>query len=113
MSGFTNRYCLALDLKNDPVLIEAYKAHHRKVWPEIIKSIRDSGILNMEIYLVENRLFMIIETDPGFSFEKKADADLHNPRVEEWERLMETYQQVLPGTSHGEKWRLMEKVFEL
>ncbi|HZK64285.1 MAG TPA: L-rhamnose mutarotase [Puia sp.] len=113
MSGSTERYCLALDLKNDPVLMEAYKAHHRKVWPEILKSIRDAGIVSMEIYHCENRLFMIMETEPGFSFAKKTAADLGNPKVQEWEQLMNTYQQVLPGTEKAGKWRLMEKIFAL
>ncbi len=108
-----NRYCLALDLKDDPALIEAYKAHHRKVWPEVIKSIRDSGIQHMEIYHCGNRLFMIIETGPDFSFEKKNADDLRNAKVQEWEHLMEAYQQILPGTGKGIKWRLMEKVFSL
>ncbi|MDP4212017.1 MAG: L-rhamnose mutarotase [Bacteroidota bacterium] len=113
MSSSTMRYCLALDLKNDPVLMEAYKAHHRKVWPEILKSIRDSGIVAMEIYHCENRLFMIMETAPGFSFERKTADDLGNPKVQEWENLMNTYQQVLPGTETGGKWRLMDKIFSL
>jgi L-rhamnose mutarotase len=107
------RYCLALDLKDDPSLIEDYKAYHRKVWPEIIKSIRDSGIQNMEIYRCGNRLFMIMETDPEFSFEKKNADDLRNAKVQEWERLMETYQQVIPGTEKGIRWRLMERIFSL
>lgn len=113
MSGNSRRYCMALDLKNDPVLMEAYKAHHRKVWPEILKSIRDSGISSMEIYHCENRLFMIMETEPGFSFEQKTAADLNNPKVREWEQLMDTYQQLLPNTEKGGKWRLMEKIFAL
>ena len=62
------RYCLALDLVNDPLLIDQYKAHHQKVWPEIIKSIKDSGILDMQIYHLADRLFMIIEVKEGFSF---------------------------------------------
>ena len=113
MPAFTKRYCLALDLKNDPALIEAYESHHREVWPEILKSIRDAGIAGMEIYRVENRLFMIMETEPGFSFGKKANDDLRNKKVQEWEHLMETYQQLLPGTGENGKWRLMEKIFSL
>ncbi|HEY4156022.1 MAG TPA: L-rhamnose mutarotase [Puia sp.] len=113
MPAETKRYCLALDLKNDHRLIEAYKSHHQKVWPEIVKSIRDADIVSMEIYQVENRLFMIMETGPGFSFEKKANDDLQNQKVREWEQLMETYQQLLPGTSKNEKWRLMERIFLL
>jgi L-rhamnose mutarotase len=107
------RYGLALDLKDDPALIEAYEAHHRAVWPEILASIRDSGITGMEIYRTGNRMFMIMETEDGFSFEAKAAADAANPRVQEWEELMWTYQQALPGAKPGEKWRLMERIFDL
>ena len=67
----TNRHCFSLDLKNDSELISAYKAHHKNVWPDIIKSIKDNGILSLDIYLVENRLFMIMEVSDAFSFENK------------------------------------------
>ena len=107
------RYCLALDLRNDPQLIAEYEACHRKVWPEILDSIRNSGITNMEIYRLGSRLFMIMETADYFSFEKKAAMDAANPRVQEWEALMWRFQQALPGAKPGEKWMLMEKIFEL
>ena len=68
-----NRQCLALDLKDDPALIAKYEEYHRNVWPEILNSLRDAGITNMEIYRISNRLFMIIETTDDFSFEKKED----------------------------------------
>lgn len=107
------RYCLTLDLKNDPELIRQYEAHHKAVWPEIIRSIRDSGINSMEIYRYGNRLFMIMEVSEGFSIEKKAQADETNPKVREWEALMWHYQQALTGAATGEKWKLMDKIFEL
>lgn len=107
------RYCLALDLKNDPDAIAQYEKWHRNVWPEIMKSIRDAGIRNMEIYRTGNRLFMIMEAGEGFSFERKAEMDAANPRVQEWERLMENFQQFLPWAKPGEKWVIMEKIFEL
>ena len=65
------RYCLALDLIDDPDLIEEYEEYHKDVWPEILESIKVSGIESMEIYRVENRLFMIIDATREFSFEKK------------------------------------------
>lgn len=105
------RYCLALDLKEDASLIAAYEQHHRNVWPEIIQSLQDSGILHLEIYRVANRLFMILETDDDFTFEQKNALDAANPRVQQWEQLMWTYQQALPGAKAGEKWRLMERIF--
>ena len=107
-----NRYCLALDLKDDPVLIAEYEAHHQQVWPEILKSIHDSGIQAMEIYRTGNRLFMIMETNDTFSFDAKGKADAGNPKVQEWEELMWKYQQPIAGSKPGEKWILMEKIFK-
>jgi L-rhamnose mutarotase len=107
------RYCLALDLKNDPALIAEYEIWHRDVWPEIRSSIIDSGIDAMEIYRLENRLFMIMETGPDFSFEKKAALDAANPAVQRWEALMWKYQEAIPGGHAGGKWRLMDKIFSL
>ena len=107
------RYCLALDLKDDPVLIAEYEAYHKKVWPDIIASIKDSGIEHMEIYRAGNRLLMIIETSDDFSFDKKSKMDAANPKVQEWEALMWKYQQALPHARQGEKWMLMGKIFEL
>ncbi|WP_299396838.1 L-rhamnose mutarotase [uncultured Gelidibacter sp.] len=109
----TYRHCFALDLINDDELISAYKKHHEKVWPEIVESIKDSGILNLEIYLVENRLFMIMDVNESFSFDKKNENDANNPTVQEWESLMWKYQQALPTAKEGEKWLLMEKIYHL
>lgn len=109
----SRRFCLTLDLKNDPKLIEDYKRYHTQVWPEIVKSIRDSGILDMEIYLLGTRMFMIIEANESFSFQGKTEADRANPKVQEWEQLMWKFQQPLPQAKTGEKWILMEQVFKL
>ncbi|MCI2283994.1 L-rhamnose mutarotase [Colwellia sp. MSW7] len=109
------RHCLALDLKDNPALIEKYKQYHQvgNVWPEIIDSIKASGIEQAEIYLVGNRLFMILEVSDDFSFEAKQAADLSNPKVVEWETLMWTFQQQLPFATSEEKWLLMDKIFTL
>jgi L-rhamnose mutarotase len=109
----TQQYCLALDLIEDESLIAEYKAHHQKVWPEIIQSIKDSGIRLLNIYCVGNRLFMIIEADETFSFEKKTAMDAGNDKVQEWENLMWKFQQALPWAKPGEKWMLMEKIFKM
>jgi len=107
------KHCFALDLVDDEDLIAEYKAYHQKVWPEIIKSIKDAGIENLEIYLVGNRMFMIMEVNESFSFERKNEMDANNPKVLEWEALMWKYQQALPTAKEGEKWLLMDKVFQL
>ena len=107
------KYCLALDLKDDEKLIAEYEDWHKAVWPEIIDSIRDSGITGLEIYRVFNRLFMIMETKDDFSLDTKNEMDRANPKVQEWENLMWTYQQALPLAKPGEKWILMNQIFDL
>jgi L-rhamnose mutarotase len=107
------RYCLALDLKNDPALIAEYEEHHRNVSPEIKKSMFDAGIDNVEIYRVGPRMVMIIEVNDSFTFERKAAMDAANPKVQEWEALMWQFQQPLPGSQPGEKWIVMDKIYQL
>jgi L-rhamnose mutarotase len=109
------RYCLALDLVDDPKLIEEYEHWHKdeNVWPEIKNSITAAGITGMQIYRTGNRLFMIMETLDDYSGEKKAAMDENNPKVQEWEQLMWKFQQPLPGTKEGEKWILMNMIFQL
>lgn len=109
----TRRLCFTLDLKDDPELIAQYKRYHEKIWPEITESIRNSGIEDMEIYLLGRRMFMIMEVNDSFSLEKKAKSDQQNEKVQEWERLMWRFQQSLPEAKPGEKWLRMERIFEL
>jgi L-rhamnose mutarotase len=107
------RYALGLDLVNDPKLIQEYEEYHANGWPEIKSSITDAGVDKMEIYRFGNRLFMIMEVNDSFSFEQKAEMDNNNPEVQQWEQLMWKYQQAIPGAKAGEKWVIMDKIFEL
>ena len=107
------RYCYALDLVDDENLIQEYIDYHNKVWPEIQKSILDSGILLMEIYCVGNRLFMITDVNEDFSLDKRASNDSSDRKVQEWENLMWKYQQKLPFAKEGEKWILMDQIYKL
>lgn len=104
---------MILDLKKDESLIAEYERLHREVWPEVLESIKASGIEQMEIYRWHNRMVMTIEVNEHFSFERKAAMDRENPKVQEWEALMWKFQQPLPGDSAGEKWQLMDKIFEM
>ena len=108
-----NQFALALDLKNDPALIAEYEKWHQKIWPEIRQSILDSGIEQLRIWRAGDRLFMLIEAGTDFSFEKKSAADAANPKVQKWEELMWEFQQPLPFAKPGEKWVLMECIFDL
>ncbi len=107
------RYCLALDLKDDPGLIAEYEAHHRAVWPDVVASIRQSGIVSMEIYRLRTRLVMLMEVDETFSFDRKAAADAANPAVQAWETLMWKYQEAVPGGPPGAKWQVLDRIFDL
>lgn len=107
------QYAFGLDLVDDPKLIAEYEAYHQAVWPEICTSIKDAGVTDMVIYRFGNRLFMIMDVDDTFSFEKKNEMDLANPKVQEWEALMWKYQRAIRGAKPGEKWVLMNKIFEL
>src|SRR4051812_20058153 len=109
------KYCLALDLVDDPALILEYERLHKpeNVRPEIRKSILEAGITNMEIYRTGNRLFMIMETDGSFSFDRKTAMDAANPAVQDWEQFVWKFQQQLPWAKEGEKWILMDKIFQL
>jgi L-rhamnose mutarotase len=109
----SRRFCFALDLKDDPALIAEYRKYHEKIWPEITQSLRDSGIEDAEIYLLGTRMFMIMEVNRSFSFEKKAKADEQDPKVQAWEQFMWRFQQALPEAKPGEKWLRMERVFKL
>ena len=107
------RYCLSVDLKDDARLIAEYEQYHQAVWPEVLASIKEAGIIHMEIYRLSTRLFMIMDVNDSFSFERKAAMDLVNEKVQDWETLMWKYQQPLPTASKGEKWILMNKIFSV
>ena len=106
-------YCLTLDLKDDDALIAEYERHHEKIPAAIEQSIRGSGITAMRIYRLGTRMFMVIEADDEFDFARKAQMDAANPHVQAWEELMWQFQQPLPQAKSGEKWLLMQPVFEL
>lgn len=107
------RFCYTLDLKDNNASKKNYIKHHQNVWPEIIKSLKNSGILKAEIYNVDTRLFLIFETIESYDEEYKKQLDDNNPLVQKWEKLMSKYQKKLPFSKNNEKWVKMNKIFEL
>lgn len=105
----------ALDLKDDPALIERYKAWHAPgaVPAAINRSIRNADIEKLEIFLVGNRMVMALTPGPAFDGARKAAADAADPDVQAWEELMWTFQQALPFAAPGEKWLPMQRIYAL
>ena len=111
----TKRYCKSLELKNDEALIEEYKRlHSQEEHKKLIRDgIRSVGILEMEIYIHKNKLFMIMETPLDFDYEDAMSRLAGLPGQAEWEKLVDKYQACEPGSSSSEKWQLMERMFFL
>ncbi|MBQ9201041.1 MAG: L-rhamnose mutarotase [Bacteroidales bacterium] len=113
--GPVKRYCQTMDLKDDPSLIKEYVKRHSQAfaWPEIRAGIREVGILEMEIYILGTRLFMIVETPLDFEWEPAMARLATLPRQAEWEDYMAIFQDAKPGSTSAEKWHLMERMFYL
>lgn len=109
------RYCQTLDLKDDPALIEEYRRRHSEgeAWSEILFGIREVGILEMEIYILGTRMFMIVEAPIDFDWDSAMARLSGLPRQQEWEDYMSEFQKAAPGSSSNEKWRMMERMFYL
>lgn len=113
--GPVKRYCQTIESKDDPELIAEYVKRHSEseAWPEIRAGIREVGILEMEIYILGSRLFMIVETPLDFDWDatmKRLDA---LPRQKEWEDYMAMFQVCKEGATSDEKWNMMERMFYL
>ena len=109
------RYCQTLDLRDSPELFAEYRKRHSQAeaWPEILAGIREVGILEMEIYLLDTRLFMIVEVPVGFDWDAAMERLASLPRQQEWEDYMAIFQLVKPGSTAAEKWQPMERIFHL
>jgi L-rhamnose mutarotase len=108
------RYARTIDLKDDPEIIGRYDAHHRDIWPEVERGLRSIGIERMLIWRLGTRLFMLMETNDAF--DEARDWPLYmqsDPRIAEWQSLMESMQQPAPAAKPGEWWADMDLVFTL
>ncbi|MBN2520565.1 MAG: L-rhamnose mutarotase [Bacteroidales bacterium] len=109
------RYCKTLTLKNDPLLIEEYKKVHGigEAWSEITQGMKEVGIIDMEIYISGNQLFMIMDTIPDFNHEKAMTELAKKPRQAEWEAFVSKFQETTADATAKNKWQLMERIFEM
>jgi len=109
------RFCKTLELRNDPELIAAYKKVHAKgaAWPEVIRGIHEVGIIDMEIYLVGTRLFMIMDTVPDFDHDRDMARLASLPGQKEWEAHVAQFQRTSEEATADEKWQIVERIFKL
>lgn len=107
------RYCQALDLVDDPKKIAQYEEHHKKIWPEIAEHIRKSGVVQMEIWRIGTRLFMIMDVDETYTHERAAAMAAASPINDKWEETMWEFQVPTPWAAKGQKWVQMDKIFDL
>ncbi len=109
------RYCQILRLKDHPELIERYRQLHSQEhsWKEIRDGIRQVGILEMEIYILDNTVIMIVETPLDFNWKEAMEQLATLPRQQEWEELVAESQNCSANASSAEKWQLMERIFYL
>lgn len=114
-SGKVRRFCQTMDLKDNPELIKEYRRRHSQgeAWPEIAQGIRQVGILEMEIYILGTRLFMIVEAPEDFDWDEAMKRLATLPRQAEWEDYMADFQDCEKGQSSDEKWHMMERMFHL
>ena len=111
----TKRYVQTMELKNDAELIRKYRqAHDREhFWDEIKEGIRSVEILEMEIYILANRLVMIVDTPLDFDWDKAMARLATLPRQDEWEHYVAMFQQCAADATSGEKWQMMDRMFYL
>ena len=107
------RYCQLLNLPDDPELIKGYIREHQHVWREIQDGIHQVSIIDMQIYLLGNQSFMIMDTVDEFDFEADNARLATLPRQAEWEAHVAKYQGCDPNAVSTAKWQLMEKIFQL
>ncbi len=106
-------FAMTLNLKDDPAIIQQYREYHRAVWPEVLKGLRGIGITRMKIFLHGRRLFMYLEAPDSFDPRRDFPRYMTDRRARQWDELMRTFQEPVPGATAGEWWAPMEEVFDL
>lgn len=111
----TKRFVQTMELKDDSELIKKYKEAHDKehFWDEIKQGIQAVGILEMEIYILGNRLMMIVDAPLDFDWDTAMAKLATLPRQEEWEKHVAEFQDCAADATSDQKWQMMERMFYL
>jgi len=106
-------FAQTLELVDDPARIAEYRRAHERIWPEVAAALRAAGIGEMRIFLHGTRLFMCFEAPDDFDPARDYQRYAADPRCQEWERWMRSFQRPVPGATGGSWWTPMECVFDL
>jgi L-rhamnose mutarotase len=107
------RYCQFLQLNSETLNEYKYWHDSRHIWKEIPEGIRKAGILDMEIYVLKDMAFMVVETPSDFDWDVAFGYLATLDRQAEWESFVGKFQLSKQGARSEEKWQLMERIFSL
>jgi L-rhamnose mutarotase len=107
------RFAQAVMLKNDPEIIRRYEDYHAHIWPEVLEGTIACGVKRVFIYRFGTLLFMFMEAGDDFDMERDMPKYMANPKAAEWDRLMRTFQEPLPGAPQGSTWVEMKEVYAM
>ncbi len=93
-----------------PGKLDEYRAFHARVWPEVLKTIRECNIRNYSIYFKNGYLFAYFEY-VGRDFEGDMAKMAADPKTQEWWNVMMPMQDPVENRAEGEWWSEMEEVF--
>lgn len=114
-NGTLKRYVQFLEINNDPELIAQYRYWHSEAhhWQEIREGIKAVGILEMEIYMLDNQLVMIVDAPVDFNWDEAMNRLATLPRQAEWEAFVAKFQGCSAEARSDEKWQPAERIFRL
>lgn len=113
--GRIKRYVQFLEMTDDPELIAQYRYWHSEAhhWKDIREGIKAVGILEMELYMLGNRLVMIVDAPADFNWNEAMSRLATLPRQAEWEAFVAKFQGCSADARSDEKWQPAERIFHL
>lgn len=114
LSQSTTRRCFAVDLHDDADQIARYREWHRAGGPPaaVTEAIRTDDVRELQIWLIGDRMFMILEQGDAYDPAAKLARDAANPDVQAWDALMRTFQKPLPFAP-DQTWVEMTRIYAL
>jgi L-rhamnose mutarotase len=107
-------YAKTILLRDEPGVIEAYKKAHDAIWPGVAASLKAVGVLEIRIWLVGRRMFMLLEAGDDFDIDRDLCRYVGlDPANMEWEKMTASYQERAPEAKEGEQWAAMDLMFKL